>query len=84
MSVKGSWSMFPTKDASRTLDSAGAAANAAIDMFLDQDPQNATAATTASYEVMIWFAQYGYANPFGPLAPLRHTVPVQQNQDATL
>jgi hypothetical protein len=40
--------------------------NVAIDMFLDSDQTNAQNSTTAKYEVMVWFADFGSAaQPIG-------------------
>jgi hypothetical protein len=76
--------MFQTDDASETLDGTGATANAAIDMFLDPIAKNASQAKMADYEVMIWFATYGYSQPFGNDTTLQHIVPVQPERNSTL
>ncbi|KAK4937956.1 hypothetical protein LTR10_021521 [Elasticomyces elasticus] len=45
---------------------AGLAANVAIDMFIDSDPNAATSTVDAKYEVMIWLADFGAATqPIG-------------------
>ena len=40
--------------------------NAAFDMFIDSDQNNAENSTKAKYEVMVWFADFGAAaQPIG-------------------
>ncbi len=41
-------------------------ANVAVDMFFDADAKMAGKTSTATYEVMVWFAQFGeYTDPIG-------------------
>lgn len=82
--VNGVWDMFPSRDAGRSPEDAGVIANVALDMFLHEDDQHADSATRASHEVMVWFATYGGAAPFGNATGIRHQVSVQPEQTATL
>lgn len=47
------------------LGEARAKANVAFDMFLDLDDKNASSATAAAYEIMIWIGQVGKPYPLG-------------------
>ncbi|KAE8354326.1 concanavalin A-like lectin/glucanase domain-containing protein [Aspergillus coremiiformis] len=39
--------------------------NVALDLFFDTDPQTAQNVSLARYEMMVWFAGFGNARPFG-------------------
>lgn len=47
------------------LNDVGTKANIAFDMFMDPDPDNATSATAAKYEMMVWIGQVGNPEPLG-------------------
>ncbi|KUI57551.1 Endoglucanase cel12A [Cytospora mali] len=47
------------------LNDVGAIANIAFDMFMDPDEANATSATAAKFEMMIWIGQIGQPHPLG-------------------
>lgn len=47
------------------LNDVGAKANIAFDMFMDPDPDKATSATAAKYEMMIWIGRVGTPRPLG-------------------
>ncbi|ROV97272.1 hypothetical protein VSDG_04789 [Cytospora chrysosperma] len=51
-------------DASGLTD-VGTIANIAFDMFMDPDADNATSATAAKFEMMIWIGQIGQPQPLG-------------------
>ena len=40
-------------------------ANVALDLFADLDPNAAQNETQASYEIMVWLASFGGAEPIG-------------------
>jgi hypothetical protein len=40
-------------------------ANVAVDMFADKNVTYAQSEKKAAYEIMIWFAAFGGANPLG-------------------
>jgi hypothetical protein len=47
------------------LNDVGTIANIAFDMFMDPDTDNATSATAAKFEMMIWIGQIGQPQPLG-------------------
>lgn len=47
------------------LNDVGTKANIAFDIFMDPDKDNATDATAAKYEVMVWIGQVGKPQPLG-------------------
>lgn len=47
------------------LNDVGTKANIAFDIFMDPDKGNATDATAAKYEMMIWIGQVGKPQPLG-------------------
>lgn len=69
LNVSGVWSAYPTSVGPKSkpieLDEVDARFNVAIDMFADPDPGNAQNATLAQYEIMIWLARFGNAEPIG-------------------
>ncbi|KAE8383209.1 concanavalin A-like lectin/glucanase domain-containing protein [Aspergillus bertholletiae] len=47
------------------LQDANVMTNVALDMFFDADIKTATNVSRAKYEMMVWFASFGDAKPFG-------------------
>lgn len=48
-----------------SIGSAKAKCNVAFDLFLDRDPDNASSAINASYEIMVWIGRVGDPYPLG-------------------
>lgn len=69
LTVKGSWSanVTPEKGSSKTrsLSSAKARFNVAVDMFLHADPELAQNETTSQYEIMVWIGSNENPKPLG-------------------
>ncbi|KAI3398042.1 hypothetical protein diail_9905 [Diaporthe ilicicola] len=77
------------------LNDVGAKANIAFDMFMDPNKENASSATAAKYEMMIWIGQIGKPQPLGfdsenatcytqQLGSLNFTLYTGQNSRGTL
>ncbi|KAI7777524.1 hypothetical protein LA080_003418 [Diaporthe eres] len=77
------------------LNDVGTKANIAFDIFMDPDRDNATSATAAKYEMMVWIGQVGKPQPLGfnsenatcytqQLGSLNFTLFVGQNTRGTL
>ena len=59
--------MFPTSPSDKGLGpgSLDLRANVALDLFADLDPNAAQNETHAGYEIMVWLASFGGAEPIG-------------------
>ncbi|CAN8099144.1 unnamed protein product [Discula destructiva] len=53
------------KGVDTNINSAKAKCNVAFDLFLDRDPENASSAVNAAYEIMVWIGRVGQPYPLG-------------------
>lgn len=67
LTVRGAWNIFPASSTGNgpVPGSLDVRANVALDLFADLDPNAAQSEIQASYEIMIWLATFGGAEPIG-------------------